>query len=97
MSDQVLFNTPKHNNIYVYSTLGGAIAGAAIAYFAGAATLASLGVAIAVFIASAVVGALVGYGIAQVCKKVSEKEERGSNVDSELLSTFVERSNQQQL
>ncbi|GFR24440.1 uncharacterized protein TNCT_413501 [Trichonephila clavata] len=54
---------------------GGAIIGAAIAYLAGAATLAPAIVAVAVFIAATVVGALVGYGIGKFCEKVSEEKQ----------------------
>ncbi|WP_264339644.1 MULTISPECIES: hypothetical protein [unclassified Wolbachia] len=55
---------------------GGAIIGAAIAYLAGAATLAPAIVAVAVFIAATVVGALVGYGIGKSCEKVSEERQK---------------------
>ncbi|WP_425386347.1 hypothetical protein [Wolbachia endosymbiont (group A) of Barypeithes pellucidus] len=54
---------------------GSAIIGAAIAYLAGAATLAPAIVAVVVFIAAAVVGALVGYGIGKFCEKVSEEKQ----------------------
>ncbi|WP_341817045.1 hypothetical protein [Wolbachia endosymbiont (group A) of Agelastica alni] len=53
---------------------GGAIIGAAIAYLAGAAALTPV-VAVAVFIAATVVGALVGYGIGKFCEKVSEEKQ----------------------
>ncbi|MBA8757096.1 MULTISPECIES: hypothetical protein [Wolbachia] len=54
--------------------------GAAISYLAGAATLAPAIVAVAVFIAATVVGALVGYGIGKFCEKVSEEKQKDHNV-----------------
>ncbi len=51
------------------------VLGLSIAYLAGAATLAPAIVAVAVFIAATVVGALVGYGIGKFCEKVSEEKQ----------------------
>lgn len=66
----------KQNARRAYCALGsGAVIGAAIAYLAGAATLAPAIVAVAVFIAATVVGALVGYGIGKFCEKVSEEKQ----------------------
>ncbi|OJH30877.1 hypothetical protein Wxf_00243 [Wolbachia endosymbiont of Armadillidium vulgare] len=60
----------KRNNIPLYSALGvGAIVGVVIAYLAGAAALMPHSVAIAVFIVSAAVGTLVGYGIGKFCEE----------------------------
>lgn len=59
---------------------GGAIIGAAIAYLAGAAALTPV-VAVAVFIAAAVVGALVGYGIGKFCEKVSEEKQNDPDMN----------------
>ncbi|WP_265033911.1 hypothetical protein [Wolbachia endosymbiont (group A) of Sicus ferrugineus] len=52
-----------------------------IAYFAGAAALTPVG-AVAVFLAAAVVGALVGYGIGKFCEKVSEEKQEDPDIDT---------------
>ncbi|WCR59606.1 MAG: hypothetical protein PG978_001054 [Wolbachia endosymbiont of Ctenocephalides felis wCfeF] len=49
--------------------------GPSIAYFAGAATLTPVGAAIAVFVAAAVVGALIGYNVDKFYEKVSEEKQ----------------------
>ncbi|QOD38630.1 ankyrin repeat domain-containing protein [Candidatus Wolbachia massiliensis] len=50
--------------------------GMGIAYFTGATALTPTIAAVAVFIAVAVVGALVGYGIGKLCEKVSEERQK---------------------
>ncbi|WP_353286996.1 hypothetical protein [Wolbachia endosymbiont (group A) of Anthophora plumipes] len=69
--------SPENNSKY-YVCGGKAVGlflGLSIAYLAGAATLAPAIVAVAVFIAATVVGALVGYGIGKFCEKVSEEKQ----------------------
>jgi hypothetical protein len=52
-----------------------------IAYLAGATTLTPVG-AVAVFLAAAAVGALVGYGIGKFCEKVSEEKQKDSDIST---------------
>ncbi|MBV2146611.1 MAG: hypothetical protein KTM48_08240, partial [Wolbachia endosymbiont of Pissodes strobi] len=68
--------SPENNSKYYagYSTAIGLFLGLSIAYLAGAAALTPV-VAVAVFIAATVVGALVGYGIGKFCEKVSEEKQ----------------------
>jgi len=52
-----------------------------IAYLAGATTLTPVG-AVAVFLAAAAVGALVGYGIGKFCEKVSEEKQKNPDMST---------------
>ncbi|WP_110409854.1 hypothetical protein [Wolbachia endosymbiont of Folsomia candida] len=63
----------------VVGAIVGTIIGATIAYFAGAATLPIIA-AIAVF--STVAGALIGYGIAEICEKVSREKQNDPKMDT---------------
>ncbi|MGL9732333.1 MAG: hypothetical protein ACR5KX_06300 [Wolbachia sp.] len=54
--------------------------GLSIAYLAGDATLTPVGVVVAVFLAAAVGGALIGYGIGKFCEKVNEEKQKNPNI-----------------
>ncbi|MDR1139750.1 MAG: ankyrin repeat domain-containing protein [Rickettsiales bacterium] len=63
----------KGNKLPIITASAGLLLGLSIAYLAGAATLTPVGAVVAVFLAAAVGGALVGYGVGKFCEKVSSK------------------------
>lgn len=73
----------KNNKYYACGgRVIGLFLGLSIAYLAGAAALTPVGAVIAVFLASAVVGALVGYGIGKFCEKVSEEKQKDPDLST---------------
>ena len=76
-------HSTKGNKLPIITASAGLLLGLSIAYLAGAATLTPVGAAVAVFIASVVVGALIGYGFGKFCeKKVSEKKQKDPNMNT---------------
>jgi hypothetical protein len=65
-------HSTKGNKLPIITASAGLLLGLSIAYLAGAAALTIAG-AVTVFITTAAVGALIGYGTGKFCEKVSEE------------------------
>ena len=63
-------HSTKGNKLPIITACTGLLLGLGIAYLAGAATLTPVGAVVAVFVAAAAVGALVGYGVGKVSQKL---------------------------
>jgi hypothetical protein len=59
-----------NNKLPIITASSGLLLGLSTAYLAGAATLTPVGAVVAVFLAAAVGGALVGYGVGKVSQKL---------------------------
>ncbi|MGL9762250.1 MAG: ankyrin repeat domain-containing protein [Wolbachia sp.] len=75
-----ILHSTKGNKLPIITASAGLLLGLSIAYLAGDATLTPVGVVVAVFLAAAVGGALIGYGIGKFCEKVSEEKQKNPNI-----------------
>ncbi|NUX01817.1 hypothetical protein GO685_05040 [Wolbachia endosymbiont of Madathamugadia hiepei] len=75
-------HSTKGNKLPIITASAGLLLGLSIAYLAVAAALTPVGAAIAVFLAAAAVGALVGYGAGRFCQRVSEEKQEDPDLST---------------
>jgi|GEM_PF-6876692 len=91
-NDDITHST-KGNKLSIITASAGLLLGLGIAYLAGATALTPAIFAIAVSTASAVVGALIGYGVGKFCEKVSEErqKDRHMSIGTAITNVFTSK------